>query len=337
MHALVWHGPRSMALEVVPEPTVAPGEVLVEVEAVGICGSEISGYLGENALRRPPLIMGHEFIGRVVDAPGAGSLLPGQRVVVNPLLSCGDCRMCHLGLENLCEHRALLGAQRPGAFAERVAVPERNCLPVPETLPPVLGVAVEPLACALRAVELGHVGLGDRVAVFGAGAIGLFAVALAARAGASMVAVVDVNESRLRTAQAWGATHLLNARTHPGEEILLLTASLGADVVIDAVGRSVTRREAIRAVRPGGRVVLVGLHEAESPIQANDVVRREIHVTGSFAYRVHTFEQALSLIQLGIVPTGGGWYDERTLAAGPVSFEELVAGAVSVSKVILRP
>ncbi len=128
MRALVWHGPHSMTLEHVPEPVPGADDVLVRVEAVGICGSELSGYLGENSLRKPPLIMGHEFCGRIEHAPPGVPLARGQRVAVNPLVSCGDCARCRTGFQNLCATRELIGAHRPGAFAEMVAVPARNCL-----------------------------------------------------------------------------------------------------------------------------------------------------------------------------------------------------------------
>lgn len=337
MRALVWHGPRSMRLEQVPEPSPAPGDAVVRVDAVGICGSEVSGYLGESSLRRPPLVMGHEFCGRIERAAPGGRLAAGERVVVNPIVTCGRCRLCRSGRDNLCLERVIIGAHRPGGFADLVSVPERNCYPLASDLPRALGALVEPLACAVRSIEIARIEPGDDVVIFGAGAIGLCTLAIARLAGAGTRIVTDINPDRLEAARDWGATHTPGAETDVVQEVHALTGGLGADVAIDAVGIGATRRAATRAVRRGGRVVLIGLHEADSAFPVNDVIRGEIQLLGSFAYRSTTFERALELLQNGLVDTRGRWLEERPLAAGPASFEQLVAGGVPVSKIVLTP
>jgi L-iditol 2-dehydrogenase len=337
MRALVWHGPRSMTVEDVPEPSAAPGDVVVRVDAVGICGSELSGYLGESSLRRPPLVMGHEFCGRIERATPGGRLAVGERVAVNPIVACGRCRFCRSGRDNLCLERAIIGAHRPGGFAELVAVPERNCYRLDSGLRRTLGALVEPLACAVRGIEIARIRPGDGVVIFGAGTIGLCALAVVRLAGAGPRIVTDVNADRLETARAWGATHTPDAAENVVREVHALTGGMGADVAIDAVGVAATRQAATRAVRRGGRVVLIGLHEAESTFLINDVVRGEIQLLGSFAYRSTTFERALALLQGGLVEMGGRWLEERPLTAGPEAFEQLVAGGVPVSKIVLTP
>jgi threonine dehydrogenase-like Zn-dependent dehydrogenase len=186
MRAAIWFGPREMRVEDVPPPEIQPDEVLLRVQTAGICGSELSGYLGQNSLRRPPLIMGHEFVGTVA-ALGAqvADRAIGERVTVNPMVPDGTCVMCHSGAEHLCLNRSLIGAHRPGAFAEYVAVPARVCYTLPDTLDDITGTLVEPLACALRAVAHAEVTLGSRVLILGAGPIGLLALVAALRAGAS--------------------------------------------------------------------------------------------------------------------------------------------------------
>ena len=335
MRALVWHGPRSMTAEQVPQPQPAVGEVLLRPLAVGICGSELSGYLGESSLRQPPLIMGHEFCATVETAPPGSGLSPGQRVVVNPLLTCGECAMCRRGRENLCVRRRIIGAACPGAFADLVAVPRAACLPAPEGLPPAIAAMAEPLACAVRAVEQAQIGVTDGVLIIGAGAIGLLTLAVARRAGAGLLAVADPNTARLETARAWGATHLLDAHGDLVARMRSLTADLGVDVAIDAVGLTATRRAAVRAARPGGRVVLIGLHEADSTLPINEIVRGETQVTGCFCYRQHTFERALRLLQEGLLAPGA-CQEERPLEAGPETFEELLGGGVAASKIVLK-
>ena len=148
MRALIWHGPRSITLGQIPEPESRPGHAIARVEAVGICGSELSGYLGESSIRKPPLVMGHEFCRRVEEVPAGHGLVRGQRVTVNLLISCDECSACHRGAQNLCARREVIGAHRPGAFADLVAVPIGNCYPVFSEMPPATAALAEPLACS---------------------------------------------------------------------------------------------------------------------------------------------------------------------------------------------
>jgi L-iditol 2-dehydrogenase len=338
MDALVWLGPRKMELRREPAPTPEPGEVIVAVEAVGICGSELSGYLGQNSLRRPPLIMGHEAAGRIAFDSDAtlsdGSpARAGVRVTFNPLLTCGVCDRCRAGKSNLCRNRQLLSAHRPGAFATYVAVPAHLCIPLPDHVSLTLGSLTEPLACSVRAVA--HTGAPERLAILGAGPIGLLCLVAARAAGIEDILVSDISDRRLTVARAWGATATINAR-HNVLNAVQAFAPGGVDAVIDAVGLTVTRDQAVRAVTPGGRVVFIGLHEEESMLPANYIVRQEITVTGSFTYSDADFARALALLAEGRVSLDGDWLEERPLAAGPAAFEELLAGATRAAKIVLR-
>ncbi|MGN6359860.1 MAG: zinc-dependent alcohol dehydrogenase [Thermomicrobiales bacterium] len=339
MRAAVWHGARDMRLENVPCPAPQPGEVLLRVLAAGICGSELSGYLGQSSLRQPPLIMGHEFCGVVVQ-PGAGveQFAGGDRVTVNPLITDGNCVMCRDGQEQLCLRRSIVGAHRPGAFAEYVAVPARACYRLPDELDDLTGTLVEPLACALRAVEHANVTIGSRVLILGAGPIGLLALAAARRAGASIVVSADVNPARLGVARAWGATHAVNPQHDDLVAILHhLTGQLGCDSAIDAVGLPVTRRQAVEAVRPGGRAIFLGLHQDETAIAGNLIVRSEITVQGSYCYGQANFSTALRLLQEDFLPAAASWLTVRPLAEANASFAQLIDVPGDITKVILRP
>lgn len=338
MQALIWHGPRQMVLSKTDKPIPAPREVVVRVEAVGICGSELSGYLGHNSLRVPPLVMGHEFAGVIV-TPAAEQprLAAGTRVAINPLLSCGQCLSCRSGRANLCAQRVLVGAHRPGAFAEYVAVPESACVPLPQELTPHDGALTEPLACAYRAVRLGQVGLASRVLIIGAGTIGLLCAVLARHAGARWVALSDQNPHRLATAQAWGDWHTIDAKMHSAADYLRQQIdSDGADVVIDAVGLEQTRREALAAACYGGRIVFIGLHEPTTSFDGNMLVRNELAITGCFAYTPQDFQHALELLSHKLLPTNE-WRHVRRLEDGPASFEELTSSEPSPLKIILTP
>src|SRR5579884_4241969 len=268
MEALVWSGPRNMEIQITPVPDLARGEVLMEVGVAGICGSELSGYLGQNSLRKPPLIMGHEAAGRIVriQADGGSLLLAdgsqpqvGMRVTFNPLLVCGVCDRCRAGYTNICRNRRLIGAHRPGAFARFVAVPAAQCLPLPDDLSLETAALTEPLACSVRAVSLSQVRPGNKLFILGMGAIGLFSLAVARALGIEQIYVSDMAPSRLAIARTWGAQETIDAGKHDVLAAIQELSPGGVDAVIDAVGSTTTRQQAVSSVVPGSRVVFIGL------------------------------------------------------------------------------
>lgn len=340
MQALVWLGPRDMVQRDEPMPKPAEGEVLISVGAVGICGSELSGFLGHNSLRVPPLIMGHECAGQVVQVTGGtfatgDAATVGARVTFNPLVVCGTCDRCLSGKSNLCRRRQLVGAHRPGAFAQYVAVPARQCYPLPESLSLVAGSLAEPLACSVRAVALSGVKPQERLLILGAGPIGLCAFAAAHAQGVEQIIISDVAPQRLEMARHWGARDVVNAREQDVVAFAQERYPGGVDCVIDAVGATPVRTQAIRAVVPGGRVVLIGLHDEESVLPANYVIRQEITVTGTFAYTDNDFAQAVDLLNRGVVRPSVDWLEERPLGDGPAAFTELVDGKAKAAKIVL--
>jgi len=342
MQALVWLGPRDMVQRAEPVPQLAAGEVLISIGAVGICGSELSGFLGHNSLRVPPLIMGHECAGQVLQvtegtfATGEAATV-GARVTFNPLIVCGTCDRCLAGRSNLCRRRQLVGAHRPGGFAQYVAVPARQCYPLPEHLSFVAGSLAEPLACSIRAVVHSAVKPQERLLILGAGPIGLCAVAAARVQGIEEIIVSDVAPHRLEIAKRWGARDVINAREQDAVAFVQERYPGGVDSVIDAVGATPVRTQAIRAVVPGGRVVLIGLHDEESVMPANYMIRQEITVIGSFAYTEADFATALDLLVRGVVQPSPDWLEERPLSAGPSAFAELVDGKTRAAKIVLTP
>lgn len=340
MQALVWLGPRDMVQRAEPMPKPAEDEVLISVRAVGICGSELSGFLGHNSLRVPPLIMGHECAGQVVKVTGGTfatgeEAMVGARVTINPLVVCGTCDRCSSGKSNLCRHRQLVGAHRPGAFAQYVAVPTRQCYPLPESLSLVAGALAEPLACSIHAVALSGVQPQESLLILGAGPIGLCAVAAARAHGVEQIIVSDIAQQRLEMAQRWGASDIINAREQDVVTFVQERYPGGVDRVIDAVGATHVRTQAIRAVIPGGRVVFIGLHDEESVLPANYIIRQEIAVTGSFAYTDNDFAEAMDLLSRGVVQPSADWLEERPLSDGPSAFAELVDSKAKVAKIVL--
>lgn len=339
MKALVWTAPERMEWSDVPEPTVGVDEVLIRVATAGICGSDLEGYLGHNSLRKPPLLMGHEFTG-IIEETGSHvtGFAKGQRVVVNPLTSCGDCRACASGLPALCAKRSIVGIHRPGGYADYVSVPAESVILLPDTLSFETAVLTEPLACSLRAARRALDGRSlSTVAVIGAGAIGLLSALSARILGASQVFVADVNAGRLETVRRLGVgTPIDSSSDTVLDAFKHLSGERGVDVVIDAAGFQPTRTLAARLVNPGGVIMNIGLGIDDTIVPVNHYIRSEIDVKGSFCYTRADVYDALHLLSAGHV-TGEGWTDIRPLSEGARSFQELTAGGCPVAKILLQP
>ncbi|MDQ0219421.1 galactitol-1-phosphate 5-dehydrogenase [Peribacillus cavernae] len=336
MDALVWTERERMEFKDVPRKDLKPGWVRLKVVAVGICGSELSGYLGENSLRVPPLIMGHEFSGVVIEkADNIGFELLGKLVTVNPLISCGNCRTCQKGQQQLCRERKIIGVHLSGAFAQFVDVPANQCFSVKD---PYYGALVEPLACSLRAVERVSVKAGDIGIVFGAGIIGLMCMKFMRMMGAQKIIAIDTNNARLMLSKDWGATHLINPLKENALEEIRKAFPQGVDCVVDAVGYSKTRQQAIESLRAGGKVAFIGLHENPSTLTGDIIVRNEIEIYGSFSYCNDDFSKAVAFVNEGLLEDlGNSWLDRRSLQDGNDAFQELISGKSGYSKIMLVP
>jgi len=341
MKALVLIAPRSLEVREVVIPELKENEVLVEVAAVGVCGSELGGFLGVNALRKPPLIMGHEAAGRIAATSG-GSLADGGRpevgkkVTFNPLVTCGRCSLCMSGRSSLCPERTLIGAHRPGAFAEFVAVPTAQCWALPEAMSPVAGSLTEPVACAVRALKMAQPDASELVWIIGAGPIGLSCLAVAADSGITRLVISDISPPRLQIAEHWGAMAVVNPSETPLHKLWQEKFGEHPDVVIDAVGSEAVRADAIQAVKPSGRIILLGLHNEESNVPCNQIVRNEISLRGSFGYTQEDFQIALAKLENGVVDVHEDWLELRPLTEGQEVFEELVAGSSQSAKIVFE-
>ena len=337
MKAIVWNGPEEMAIEEVPEPTVEPGTVIVRPEAVGICGSEIEGYLGKMGNRTPPLVMGHEFAGTVTEVgEGVDEDLVGREVAVNPLSSDGTCRLCRAGYTNLCPNRKLIGIHSPGGFAEYVLAPVQNVYPLPQGVGTRTGALAEPLANGVHAVRLGLADEAvEHAVVIGAGTIGLMCLQAAVLDGIPEVSVVEPHEARREQALGLGAHAAYASGAEAREALEEPTEGLGADLVLDAVGAEVTRRMAVDdLLRPGGCVVFVGLHDDDTTLGFHGVVRGQLDLRGSYAFTAEDYEQALEWLVDGRAGIGE-LPPVLPLEEGPNAFAELVRGPSEQIKVFL--
>ncbi|MDR6553196.1 zinc-binding dehydrogenase [Paenibacillus qinlingensis] len=337
MKTLVYHGPRQLSLEDKEDPHAGPGEAVIKVEAAGICGSELEGYLGHSSVRIPPLIMGHEFCGTIVGIDYQSGALAGfsigDKVVANPLISCGSCDRCIIGKRNLCRHRELIGIHRPGAFAGYVTVPVSSLYKVPQEMDAAVASLAEPLAVCIHAIKLGLPYLDDLI-IYGAGTIGLLTLQAALNMGANQVLVVDRQEVRLHHVK------LLGAEVATPEQVEVKAAELfaqrGIDTIIDCVGATAVRQQALELISPGGNIVLVGLGSDESPMKLNHLVRQEVNIRGSYSYSDADFKHAVQMLVSGKI-RADGWLAKRNLSDGPDSFRALVEGKTEFSKITLHP
>jgi threonine dehydrogenase-like Zn-dependent dehydrogenase len=309
--ALVWYGDRSISYEDAPEPEPGDDEVVLDVELAGICGSDLHGYRGHPGPRVPPLVLGHEVVARA----------NGERFTVYPLIGCGECVHCLAGEDNLCASWRLIGMHRPGVFADRVAVPRRCLVALPDGIDTQHGALVEPLACCVGA--LAPHGEAHTIAVLGCGPLGLLTVYLAGRSGASVTAVDPLSERRA-IAERLGAATTAD-ELGPG----------GFDLVVDAAGFEATWRAALAGVGTGATVVMLGLGNAEAPFPMAQLVRRAIHLRGQFAYTRADFARALEILAEGDLPLD--WLSTAPLAEGAVAFADLVDRPAEHTKILLAP
>ena len=335
MQALVYTEEFDLDVRVVEAPQTRDDEVLVRVEAAGICGSDVHGVASRSPRRQPPLIMGHELAGQVVNAGGpAGESLVGTWVAVNPQIPCGRCPLCRSGRENICGDRQLVGGTRAGGFAEYVAVPTRCVHPIRDT-DPAVAVFAEPLATCVHAFTLAPVPVGETVVVIGAGTIGVLATQLLRYMGASTLILCDSDESRRRDARA--LAEAVVAPDDLAQTVWDLTSGRGASLTVDAVGVETARSQSVTLLKPGGSAVWLGMHSHDAVLPAFDVVVREHRIQGAFAYTDPEFATAVRLLVDGLLVPAVSQRVVRIEDSASV-FTDLVQGVPQDSlKSIIRP
>ncbi|WP_170476032.1 alcohol dehydrogenase catalytic domain-containing protein [Ruegeria arenilitoris] len=324
MKALVYRGVERLTFEDVPDAAPNTNEHLIRVEAVGICGSDMHAYLGHDARRPAPLILGHEAAGVIVGGPK-----DGKRVTINPLVSCGNCPACTSGRENLCPDRQIISMPpREGAFAQFVAMPEANLVQVPDHVPMVKAALAEPLAVSWHAVRLALEALNpameQRALVIGGGAIGL-AAALALKAmGVADTVISEPNNVRREFLVDLGG---LEVCAEPDGTY---------SIVIDAVGYAATRATASACAAPGGVIAHVGLGEDAGGLDVRRMTLQEVTFIGTYTYTVEDFRQTAQAIFDGRLGTLD-WTEERALSDGARAFQDIRSGTVAAPKIILSP
>jgi L-iditol 2-dehydrogenase len=324
-----------------PQPEPGPGEVLIRVAACGICGSDVHGYDGTSGRRIPPIVMGHEAAG-IVAATGAGvsSFKVGDRVTFDSTVYCGECAFCKRGEVNLCDRREVIGVscgdyRRHGAFAEYIAVPERILYHLPEAMSFPEAAMLEAISVALHAVHVTGDVKGQIALVIGAGMIGLLTMQAARAAGAARVMIADIDTTRLNLARSLDVDEALNlSGAELTQEILKQTGGVGADVVLEAVGRNETIATAIDCVRKGGTVTLIGNITPKVELPLQKVVSRQIRLQGSAA-SAGEYPEAIELVASGQIKVTPLITAVAPLEDGPQWFKRLYAHEPNLMKIVL--
>jgi len=343
MKALVLREYGKLVYEEVDEPALQPDEVLVEVRACGICGSDVHGLDGSTGRRIPPVIMGHEAAGVAARVgPAVKGWKNADRVSFDSMIWCGTCWHCRRGETNLCDNRRVLGVSCTdyrchGAFARYVAVPDRILVRIPERVSFDQAALVEPLSVAFHAVRRGHPQVGESALVVGAGMIGLLTLQVLRAAGCSPIIVADVDAGKLPRARDGGADLVLDPSAPAFRQAVLdRTGGRGADLSLEAVGVSAALDTALESVRKGGRVVMVGNVSPKVDLALQSAVTREVALLGSCASQGE-YAACLDLIATGRVNVDPLISARAPLSEGASWFERLRRREAGLMKVVLQP
>ena len=343
MKALVLEEYNKLVYRDMPDPQINDNEVLIEVKACGICGSDVHGMDGSSGRRHPPLIMGHEASGVIVDRGSAvRDFEPGARLTFDSTIYCGSCYYCRKGLINLCDNRRVLGVSPPeyrqhGAFAQFVAVPEHILYRLPDNLSFVQAAMVEPVSIAFHAVALTPISLGDSAVVIGSGMVGIFVIQALRAAGCGQVIAVDLEQSKVDLAVELGADIGLRAdKVEVAEEVQRLTDGKGANIAVEVVGNTAAVNAAIGSLRKGGALTIVGNLAATVDFPLQEVVTRQISVAGSCS-SCGEYPACLDMIAKGIINVDALISKVAPLAEGAEWFKRLYNQEEGLMKVILTP
>ncbi len=326
--------PGGVEVTQVPDPQPAAGAVVVRVQACGICGSDVHAV--ERGLAADGHILGHEFSGTIAAlGTAAGAWREGQPVAVNPVGSCADCEACRQGLPFLCGTMPNLGVSAPGAFAEYVAVPATQLAALPADVDPEIGAHAEPLAVALRAVELGEVSHGDIALVYGVGPIGLNVIMALRLAGAGHIIAVGRSAGRRAAAAAVGAHVVLDARD-ADVAAYLAQAGVRCRSAYECSGAAHALGETVAALAPGGISVQVALPAEASPLQVRTLVARGLRIVGSCALRPDDYARAVECLVTGQV-AGSALISERVPLDGAPDALTRLRQPGELVRVLVRP
>lgn len=333
MQALVYTQPLEVQLQERPMPELVDGEVVLRIDAVGICGSDMHAYHGHDPRRKPGLVLGHEFCGTVASS-ASSKVAVGARFTGNPLITCSSCDYCVQGRNNLCSRRTMVGMTRPGAFAQFMSIPVSSLVEIPPTMSSVQAALTEPAATALHAINMSLKAMvrplpENRTLIIGGGAIGMLAALLLKTYGCRGTVLAEVNPLRRASAEQHAGVSTLDPRQAAPEDSAF-------DYVIDAVGSKLTRTAALAAVKAGGVVMHIGLQDWASEIDMRKLTLAEITLMGTYTYTTADLRATVALLHQGAFGDLA-WVQTAPLAQGVKAFADLDSGSLASSKVVLLP
>ncbi len=343
MKALVLEEYNKFVYKEMPVPEIGENEVLIEVKACGICGSDVHGMDGSSGRRIPPIIMGHEASGVIVKKGArVRGFSEGERVTFDSTIYCGECFYCRQGLINLCDNRRVLGVspkeyRQHGAFAEYVAVPDHILYRLPDGISFEQAAMVEPVSIAFHAVALTPISLNDSAVVIGTGMVGIFVIQALRAAGCGKIIAVDIEKNKLDLALKLGADYALQAgQVDVAEEVRKLTDNRGAAIALEVVGNTAAVNTAISSLRKGGALTIVGnlAPTVEFPLQ--EVVTRQIGINGSCS-SCGEYPACLDMIARGTINVDALISNIEPLSEGAEWFKRLYNQEKGLMKVILVP
>ena len=301
MKAAVLRGPYDLTVEEVPCPKVQPGFVLVNIRATAICGTDVGIYKGKVAVPRLPVIQGHESTGEIAEiGPGVTDLKVGDRVVLNSVIFCRHCAACYTGRVNLCPNGGLMGREVDGTFAEQVAVPDYNCIKIPDTLSYEDGTSLIALATVFHSHDRIDLIPGQSVAVIGQGAAGLLQTRLSVIRGAEPVFAVSRSRWKLDIAESYGARVIDAGTADPVAALNEATGGLGVDLAVESVGTGATLRQAMEMVRPGGTVLFFGIGPSSlDDFNGYAMYYKELKIIGSRGMAPVDFLRGIRMVESG--------------------------------------
>ncbi len=336
--ALVYHGPEDLRWEDVEDIHPNNDEVLIKVKAVGICGSDVHGYLGITGRRIAPMVMGHEFSG-IVDKVGEGvsTVKVGDRVAPYPVIFCGVCELCKQGKVHICLNKKALGVLNcNGAMAEYVCVPAKVIFKLADEVSYNVGCLIEPIAVAYRGVNRAGDLEGKNILVVGAGTIGLLVLAIVKMRNPGNVFISDLSDCRLSVAKKMGADFVINpSKDNVNEIIKAETSGLCVDVAIEAVGATATVQQAMSSLRLGGTCIWIGNSAKMININMQEIVTRELNVYGTFLYSFEEFGEVVGMLNSGKLNVNDVISLVEPMEKGIQLFDKLAKDPGPLIKVIL--
>lgn len=321
----------------VPEQEMKAGDVMIRLQYVGFCGSDLNTYLGRNPMVKLPVVPGHE-VGAVIEAVGSEvpeGLKPGMVVTVNPYTNCGKCASCRNARPNACQHNETLGVQRNGAMRERLVLPWEKVIPS-GLLTPRECALVEPMSVGFHAVSRAQVTDSDVVLVIGCGMVGMGAVVRSALRGATVIAA-DIDDEKLQLAREMGASYTLNTKTDDvNARLLEMTSGFGPDVVIEAVGSTPTYQMAVDVVAFTGRVVCIGYAKSEVSFQTKYFVQKELDIRGSRNALPQDFRAVIHYMERRTCPVDRLISSEVTPEEAQKALDEWAAAPGKVFRILTK-